>query len=111
MIELPAYLIALFWLTKVQGIEGAAMAWTGRVAVDALVLFGLAKRFLPIRSSVQFQTLLLVVGALGTFVLATLPRSWEMKGLFLVFIFLGFVLVAWFLVLSPEERKLAQQIS
>jgi hypothetical protein len=34
-----------------------------------------------------------------------------MKGLFLVFIFVGFVLAAWFLVLSPEERKLAQQIS
>jgi O-antigen/teichoic acid export membrane protein len=111
MIELPAYLIALFWLTKVQGIEGAAMAWTGRVAIDALLLFGLAKRFLPIRSSVQLQTLLLVAGAIGTFALATLPSSWAMKGLFLVFVFLGFALVAWFLVLSPEERKLAQQIT
>jgi O-antigen/teichoic acid export membrane protein len=111
MIELPTYLVALFWLTKMYGIEGAAMAWTARVAIDALVLFGLAKRFLPIRSSVQFQTLLLVAGALATFALATLPRSWEMKGLFLVFMFLGFVLVAWFLVLSPEERKLTHQIS
>jgi O-antigen/teichoic acid export membrane protein len=109
LIELPAYLIALFWLTKVQGIEGAAMAWTGRVAVDALVLFGLAKRFLPIRSSIQFQTLLLVAGALGTFALATLPRSWEMKGLFLILVIFAFALVAWFLVLSREERNFAQK--
>jgi O-antigen/teichoic acid export membrane protein len=111
LIELPVYLIALFWLTKVHGIEGAAMAWTGRVTFDALVLFGLAKRFLPIGSSVQSQTLLLIAGALATFALATLPRSWEMKGLFLVFMLFSFILVAWFLVLSPEERKLAQQIS
>ena len=109
LIELPGYLIALFWLTKVRGIEGAAMAWTGRVTFDALVLFILAKRFLPIRSSTQLQTLLLVGGALGTFVVATLLHSWEMKGLFLTLIFLGFVLVGWFVLLSPEERKLAQQ--
>jgi O-antigen/teichoic acid export membrane protein len=109
LIELPGYLIALFWLTKVRGIEGAAMAWTGRVTFDALVLFILAKRFLPIRSSTQLQTLLLVAGALGTFVVATLLHSWEMKGLFLTLIFLGFVLVGWFVLLSPEERKLAQQ--
>jgi O-antigen/teichoic acid export membrane protein len=110
MIELPAYLIALFWLTKVLGIEGAAIAWTGRVAVDALVLFVIAKRFLPIRSSIQYQTLLLVAGALATFALATLPRGLEMKGLFVVLIILGFALISWFLLLSPEERNLARQI-
>jgi O-antigen/teichoic acid export membrane protein len=111
MIELPVYLITLFWLIKARGIEGAAMAWTGRLAVDALVLFILAKRFLPIRPSIQLQTPLLVAGAVGTFALATLLRSWEMKGLFLTLIFLGFILVGWFLLLSPEERKMAHQIT
>lgn len=109
LIELPAYLITLFWLIRAQGIEGAAMAWTGRVAFDALVLFILARRFLPIRSSTQLQTLLLIMAALGIFVTATLLHSWEMKGLFLILIFLGFILVGWFVLLSPEERKLAQQ--
>jgi O-antigen/teichoic acid export membrane protein len=111
MIELPGYLIALFWLTNVWGIEGAAMAWTGRVTLDALVLSLLAKRFLPIHTSIQLKTALLVVGALVIFALAALLHGWEMKGLFLALVFLGFVLVAWFLLLSPEERKLAQQIS
>jgi len=111
LIELPAYLIALFWLTKVQGIEGAAMAWTGRVTVDALALFGLADRFLPIRSSIKLQTPFLVIGALATFAVATLPNSLVLKLLFILSAFLGFVLVAWFVVLSPEERKLAQEIS
>jgi len=111
MIELPAYLVALFWLTKMYGIEGAATAWTARVAIDALVLFGLAKRFLLVRRSTHIQTLLLVAGAVGTFVVAALPNSWEMKGLLLILMLLAFVLVAWFLVLSPEERRLAQEIS
>jgi len=111
MFELPAYLIALFWLTKSYGIEGAAIAWTARVSLDALVLFAIAQRFLPVRSSVQLQMLLLISGALGTFVLATFPSSLEMKGALLAFMLLGFVLAAWFLVLSPEERKLVQEVS
>jgi len=111
LIELPPYLIGLFWVTKTHGIEGAAVAWTVRAAVDALALFVIAKRFLPIRPSLQLQTLLLVVGALSAFALATLPRGLEMKGLFILFIFLGFVLIAWFLVLTPEERSLARQLT
>jgi O-antigen/teichoic acid export membrane protein len=110
MIELPAYLIALFWLTKVLGIEGAAIAWTGRVTVDALVLFVIAKKFLPNRSSIHLQTLLLVAGALATFSLVNLPPGLKLKGLFVVLIILGFALISWFLLLSPEERDLARQI-
>jgi O-antigen/teichoic acid export membrane protein len=111
MIELPAYLVALFWLTKMYGIEGAATAWTARVAIDALVLFGSAKRFLPVRPSNHFQTLLVVAGVVGAFVVAAMPHSLEMKGLFLILMLLVFVLVAWFLMLSPEERRLAREIS
>jgi tellurite resistance protein TehA-like permease len=101
----------LFWWTKAYGIEGAAMAWTARVSVDAVALFVIAQRFLPVRLSTQLQTLLLFSGALGTFALATLPRTLEMKGILLVFIFIGFALAAWFLVLSPQERQLARQFS
>ena len=111
ILELPVYLIALFWLTKVLGIEGAAIAWTGRVAVDALVLFVIAKRFLPIRSSVHFQTFLLVAGTVGIFVLVTLPHTWETRGLLLILILVAFVLIARFLVVSTEERSLTQEIS
>jgi O-antigen/teichoic acid export membrane protein len=111
LIELPLYFAALYWLTKTQGIEGAAIAWTARVALDATVLFVMAKRFLPVSSSTQVQTISLFMGALLTFGLATFLHSWETRGLFVVSIFFAFALVAWFFVLSPDERKLAQQIS
>jgi O-antigen/teichoic acid export membrane protein len=111
IIELPLYLLILFWLTKIYGIEGAAVAWTARVAIDALVLFAVAKRFLPVRSSAQFRTFLFVASGLGIFALTILLRGWEMKVLFLALILFGFLFVAWFVVLSPEERRLAQGIS
>ena len=44
--ELPVYLAALFVLIRGYGIEGAAMAWFGRCAADAALLFVLAGRHL-----------------------------------------------------------------
>jgi O-antigen/teichoic acid export membrane protein len=111
LIELPLYFGLLFWLTKAHGIEGAAIAWTARVAIDALVLFAISKRVLAISSALQSQTVAMILGALGTFALAALIHGWEVKGLFIGSIFLGFVLLTWFILLSPEERKLAQQLS
>jgi O-antigen/teichoic acid export membrane protein len=111
LIELPLYFAALYWLTKTQGIQGAAMAWTARVALDAIVLFIIAKRFLPVPSSAQLQTISLFLGALVTFGLATFLHRWETRGLFVVSICFAFAIIAWFFVLSPDERKMAQQIS
>jgi O-antigen/teichoic acid export membrane protein len=109
LIELPLYFAGLFWLTKTYGIEGAAIAWTGRVIIDTLVLFVLAKRFLLVPPSARRQTIFLVAGALCTFGVATLLNGWETKALFVGLIFLVFAVITWFFVLSPDERKLAQQ--
>jgi O-antigen/teichoic acid export membrane protein len=108
LIELPFYILVLWWLTKAYGIEGTAIAWTARVAFDSLVLFVLAKQFLPIRIPFGSQMILLEVLALVTLALATVPQGLMLKGVFLLLTILSFSLYAWFLVLSPEERRLAQ---
>jgi O-antigen/teichoic acid export membrane protein len=108
VLELPVYLTALVWLTKEYGIEGAAIAWTSRVAVDALILFIMAQRLLPIEASLRPQTALLTALGLAALALAGLPQGFLLKSAFLLVTILGFVLVGWFRVLSPEERKVAQ---
>jgi O-antigen/teichoic acid export membrane protein len=108
MMELPLYALALVSLTKFYGIEGAAIAWTGRVVIDAAVLFVLAGRFLPVHLSLKLQTRLLISGALALFALGTLPSTLMVKLLFLLLVLLPFVLVTWFVLLSPAERKLVQ---
>jgi hypothetical protein len=45
--ELPFYLPGLWWLLTSFGIEGVAIAWVVRAAVDPLLLFIMALRFLP----------------------------------------------------------------
>jgi len=98
----------LWFLISARGIEGAAIAWTVRVAVDALFLFGLARRLLPGKEPMRLRTAVLPTGVILALVLATLLRGVIVKGLFLLGTILGFAMVAWFLILTPEERALAQ---
>ncbi|MGA8555983.1 MAG: flippase [Candidatus Acidiferrales bacterium] len=108
LIELPAYLGLLWWLIGTRGIEGAAIAWTARVTIDALFLFGLARRFLSANRPIRLRAALLPVVALLIMALATLLQGAIVKGLFLLGTILGFVLVTWFQILTPEERTLAE---
>jgi O-antigen/teichoic acid export membrane protein len=73
LIELPAYLLILWWLIGARGVEGAAMAWTARVGVDAIVLFGMTQRFF--RSSVGGET------AVATGIPKGAPRPAEASGM------------------------------
>lgn len=108
LVELPVYLGVLLWLIHVDGIEGAAIAWSARTVIDALALFFMAGRFLPARSPLASRTKLLLACAAATLFLAVLPQELVLKVAFLLFAILSFVLVTWFLVLTPEERSLAQ---
>jgi O-antigen/teichoic acid export membrane protein len=108
LIELPLYLLALCWLVAMYGIEGAAIAWTVRAVGDALVLFGLARRLLPVGTSFRPQITLLLAFALVTLALATLPQGLILKGIFLFLTLMVFVGTSWYLILTPEERTLAQ---
>jgi O-antigen/teichoic acid export membrane protein len=44
--ELPFFLAALWWLSSVYGVLGAAIAWLLRIALDTLLVFGLCSRLL-----------------------------------------------------------------
>jgi len=108
LLELPIYLGVLFWLIRADGIEGAAIAWSARTVFDALALFIMARRFLPTRPPVAVRTKFLLVSAAAALFLAVLPQDLILKATFLLIAILSFVLVTWYLVLTPEERSLAQ---
>jgi O-antigen/teichoic acid export membrane protein len=108
LIELPFYLAALWLLIRSFGIEGAAIAWTGRVAIDALLLFGMAKRLLPSQKPVRARTALLSAMPLLILAFAPLLQGAIEKSIFLIGTVLCFALAMWFRILTPEERALAQ---
>jgi O-antigen/teichoic acid export membrane protein len=105
LLELPAYLFVLWRCIALWGIEGAAIAWTARVTVDAVALFILAKRFLPDGARGELRTGVLAFTALLVLVLGAVPQGFLSKTVFLSVATLGFLLIAWFRLLAPEERS------
>ena len=104
LIELPFYLLTVWWLIDAYGIEGAAIAWVARIGVDTIIMFGMAQRFFPIKALVIWRMVLAMGVALIILSLACLQASLVMKGFFLLLTLSAFVFAAWFLILAPDER-------
>ena len=107
LIELPAYLLALWWMTRMRGIEGAAIIWTARVSIDALVLFVISKRFLPPGTYLSPRTGIVLISLLSVLTLAARVEDLIFKGIVLLLAISAFALVTWFVVFTPEERDMA----
>jgi len=109
LIELPFYLLALWWLISIYGVGGAAIAWAVRVGADALILFVMAKRSFPGTTLVTGRVAWVSVVALLSLALAAIPQSLLLRALFVLVAILGFGVASWFFILSPEERVLAHE--
>jgi O-antigen/teichoic acid export membrane protein len=111
LVELPLYAGLLWILVGRMGITGAALAWTVRVAIDALLLFGAARhlRLASLRALVENGVLRSLTAVLGLgFVL--LLALWTGQSLFTqlavtALLVLLFVAGTWNLVLDSRDRK------
>lgn len=69
LLELPVFALALVLGIHTLGIEGAALAWTLRTALDALLLYGWAWRLNQSLRAVLGRAIKLLMLAVGTFLL------------------------------------------
>ena len=104
LIELPVYLLALVLLVRADGIVGAAIAWTGRLTVEAVVVFWMISPVLPQAS--RFFSKLASATAAGLLLLslACFPRSTVWKIAYVIPALLMFVFAVRVHGLTPEER-------
>ena len=106
IIEMPIYLLALYFFVQWFGIVGAAMAWTGRLLLDSLILFYFAeklqhKKIIGVRKANQ------IFAASILFFIAWLFWGRNCDSLILcVVILLISVPAIWLLLTYQEERKL-----
>lgn len=105
LIELPFYLGGVWWLTSIFGIEGTAVAWMLRVAVDMGTLYVVTWWLLPDTAFVIRRSTLMLIMALGVFVFAVSTMGFSLKMLFLAGVVTIFFPAAWFLVLTDRERS------
>lgn len=104
LIELPFYLAGGWWLIQQYGIEGAAVAWVIRAAVDAAALFYAAERLLGVGGADYGK--LAACAALGA---AGLAAGLALHGLgaklvLLLVLIPGFYWLAWGWMMGPTER-------
>lgn len=105
IVEIPLYCCGVWFLTKRLGIEGTAIAWSGRYAAEFILTFLLFRRLLPKVSAFVPKQGVRVSLCLIVLYLATLPHRYPTKIVFLVASLAAFVPMSWWW-LAPDERRL-----
>lgn len=108
LLELPIYLLVLWWLLPLYGILGAAVAWTARAALDAVILFWLAQRFLHQGCIGVWRNVSAGIVAALVLVGVAVLDSGNAKWLFFVITLFGFATASWIFLLAPDERARVQ---
>jgi len=103
LLELPFYLLGLWWAIHNYGVVGAALAWSGRVAVDGILLFWLSSRVLQ-DSALLRRLAAGLLAALGALVLPVLVAAPVPRAATVLLVMIAFVSSAWFVVLAEDER-------
>ena len=106
LFELPTYLALVWWLTKARGVEGAAIAFTLRVALDTIILFVLVRGRLAGGSGIVRRTALASGAAVLTLMLASQLNGLYTRATFLFFVLSAFCLAVWFIYFGVDERTL-----
>jgi O-antigen/teichoic acid export membrane protein len=110
LLEVPAYAALLWFLLNGKGIEGAAIAWTARMAVDAAILFGFCWRWLEMGARNFCKCVTPMVAAIGLFIVGALPMDGLTKKFIAAATLCAFAGVAWFALLDPAERMYARTL-
>ena len=103
--ELPVYGVALWFLTRWLGVEGTAVAWTGRISAEAVILFLMSGRILPQKSNYVLRLSAMLAGGFAVLYFASFSHDLGSKIGFLCLVLLTFGLGGWFWALTPGERR------
>jgi O-antigen/teichoic acid export membrane protein len=109
--ELPVYACLLFFLIHRIGIDGAAIAWLVRAAIDASVLFVVSIRLLSDRVSITAKWASLLTASAVLLLLAQLHTSLPTRMLLVgATCFLG-VPGVWLWILPEKDRNSLRSLS
>lgn len=104
LIEIPFYLLALWWLVTNYGITGAAVAWVLRVSLDMVLLYAVSWSFLPGNTLVSNKTAGITGITILVLVFAAVSQGLVLKTVFLMSTLLIFCVVTWIWILDNNER-------
>lgn len=106
--EAPAYVLVLWLMLTRYGVAGAAFAWTLRVTADAVALFFMARRIMPLTIPAVARIGRMAGAAVVVLALGALPMELAAKGLFLGLTLCSFAFLGWTVLLDPAERDIVR---
>ncbi len=109
LLELPFYLILLWWLLSSYGIVGVAIAWVVRVVVDAFFLFVISHNLLSLGMSFTLRSVSSASLALSMLIVAAVIPDVNVKSWFLFVTLSIFVTLVWFVILAADEKKVLRR--
>jgi O-antigen/teichoic acid export membrane protein len=105
MFELLPYLALMWVCIKTWGITGAAIAWSARTGVDAIVLFWFAARMQPTPARFRRGGIAVVVMIIAAVVLAAMPVSVPVRGALVLATSALVILAVFGLMLDRQDRS------
>jgi hypothetical protein len=102
--ELPVYIVMLFFLARSWGITGVAVAWLLRVMIDTFLLFWFSSRLLPEFRFILTRLPLMIGGALALTLAVTLIAGLAIKIIVACAIFFVAVPALWLWLFTPAQR-------
>lgn len=103
--EVPVYLAGLWLGLRLYGVEGAAFAYLGRVALDAALLYWAAARILPAVRDAVMGTALRLGGGAVAIGLAFAVAAPALRVAYVALVVAGFGAWGWRTMLAPSERE------
>ena len=107
-IEAPAFIVALWLGITHYGIAGAAFASAFRYSLDAVLLFAMVRRVIPITAPGVSRFARIGACALVTIGFGALPMELTTKLIFLAVAMTVFAIAAWTTLLGADEKKLVR---
>jgi len=104
LLELPIYVVMLFFLAKSWGITGVAIAWLLRVSIDCFLLFWFSFRLLPECRFIITRLPLMIAGALAINLAGTLITGATVKVIVACAIFFVAMPALWLWLFTPAQR-------
>lgn len=105
LIELPLYGLMIWLLGRSLGLVGFAIAWTLRVFLDTVLLWAMARRSLAVDRRVLHTPALTWAAMLVALLTGALVPGTAMRLSFLALVLTVYLPVAWFGLITAEERE------
>lgn len=111
LLELPIYIVLMFWLLNTHGIIGVAIAWLLRSTIDAVLLTLTAHWLVKDISAASRQIYPMLVAPLVLFAVGMVLNDITEKLFFTGFAILALIIAGYFFAVTPEEKTAIQRLA